>query len=200
MYFIEKSQGLHSRWQYSDIWFHWQLWSTGTRSIYKPYISRLAWWMGLRYPHVRSSCLEFSQQDVGSRNRWLWPAIAAVVESRRWVYWQRSCQNSSATSIFYILSLYWHVFKAPNRPAYMTEIGGSTCTTSNTILFSKIDARNYQLLQMLIPKDMLGSAGGLSIVTQCAARTDTEGQAAISAYGSADWYGWTNVKGVPQRY
>lgn len=82
----------------------------------------------------------------------------------------------------------------------MTEIGGSTCTTSNTILFSKIDARNYQLLQMLIPKDMLGSAGGLSIVTQCAARTDTEGQAAISAYGSADWYGWTNVKGVPQRY
>jgi hypothetical protein len=53
---------------------------------------------------------------------------------------------------------------------------------------------------MLIPKAMLGSAGGLSIVTQCAARTDTAGQAAIAAYGTADWYGWTNVKGTPQRY
>lgn len=56
----------------------------------------------------------------------------------------------------------------------------------------------FDLLQLLIPPQLLNPGGGLNIVTQCAAKTDTDGIAAISIFGPADWSSWLNVKGTPQ--
>ena len=65
------------------------------------------------------------------------------------------------------------------------------------MLLSQIDG--FQMLQLLIPPGLLGSSGGLRIVTQCAAKTDTAGIADISVYGAVDWSSWLNVKGEVQR-
>jgi hypothetical protein len=64
------------------------------------------------------------------------------------------------------------------------------------VLLSQIEG--FQLLQLLIPPQLLGASGGLNIAVQCAAKTDTAGIAAISVYGEVDWSSWINVKGTVQ--
>ena len=88
------------------------------------------------------------------------------------------------------------VFEVPNRPAYLTDIGGSTFTTSNTVRLSQI--HGFELLQLLIPQQLLGTSGGLNIVTQCVSKTDEKGIAELEAYGVVDWSSWLNVKGAVQ--
>ncbi|RDL34767.1 Uncharacterized protein BP5553_07895 [Venustampulla echinocandica] len=90
----------------------------------------------------------------------------------------------------------WWKIGDPNRPAYLKALGGSSFTPSNTALLSRIDG--FELLQLLIPPQLLGAKGGLKISVQCAAKTDTEGIAAISIYGDVDWSSWLNVKGTVQ--
>ncbi|KAI0877250.1 hypothetical protein GGS24DRAFT_161912 [Hypoxylon argillaceum] len=91
-----------------------------------------------------------------------------------------------------------------NRNAYLQSIGGAGFTTSNTVLFSQISGTGGEgelpyKVQILIPKTLFGSSGGLNLNVQCAARSNQEGIDEISLYGDVDWYSWTNVKGTPQR-
>ncbi|KAI0965170.1 hypothetical protein F4678DRAFT_453672 [Xylaria arbuscula] len=98
----------------------------------------------------------------------------------------------------------WYAKGEANRNAYLKNIGGPGFTTSNTVLFSQISGTGGPgelpfKIQILIPETLYGSAGGLSINVQCAARTNQGGIDEISMYGDVDWYSWTNVKGTPQR-
>lgn len=86
--------------------------------------------------------------------------------------------------------------KVPYIPAYLTSVGGSGFSVANTVLLSQI--AGYQKLQLTIPQQLQGSSGGLGIVTQCVASSDTAGVDALRAYGSVDWSSWLNVKGTVQ--
>lgn len=86
--------------------------------------------------------------------------------------------------------------QVPNIPAYLTNVGGSVFTMANTALLSQI--AGFQKLQLALPQELHGASGGLSIVTQCVAKSDTAGVEALKAYGSVDWSSWLNVKGTVQ--
>ncbi|MCQ8115629.1 hypothetical protein NP565_23960, partial [Vibrio parahaemolyticus] len=80
--------------------------------------------------------------------------------------------------------------------AYLKTIGGSNFTPENTVLLSQI--QGFQLLQLLIPPQLVKDPKYLKTTTQCAAKSDTAGIEAIKKYGPVDWSKWPNVKGTPQ--
>lgn len=94
--------------------------------------------------------------------------------------------------------------QVPNRPAYLTDLGGSGFTMANTVLLSEIyvdpdrSPQPPKKLQLALPQQLHGASGGLGIVAQCVAGSNVNGMAALRAYGTVDWSSWTNVKGTPQ--
>ncbi|KAI9662745.1 MAG: hypothetical protein M1829_006140 [Trizodia sp. TS-e1964] len=90
----------------------------------------------------------------------------------------------------------WWAQGVPNIPAYLTSVGGPGFALDNTVLLSQISG--FQKLQLTIPQQLHGASGGLNLVAQCAAISDTAGVEALKAYGSADWASWPNVKGTVQ--
>ncbi|KAM3466624.1 hypothetical protein MY5147_001949 [Beauveria neobassiana] len=92
-------------------------------------------------------------------------------------------------------NLWWNA-GATARAAYLKTIGGSNFTPENTVLLSQI--QGFQLLQLLIPPQLVKDPKYLKTTTQCAAKSDTAGIEAIKKYGPVDWSKWPNVKGTPQ--
>ncbi|OAA45599.1 hypothetical protein NOR_03388 [Metarhizium rileyi] len=88
----------------------------------------------------------------------------------------------------------WWALGEKGRAEYLKELGGPTFKVSNTILLSEIEG--YDLLQLLIPPQLLDPSIGLNIKVNCAEKKDEQGISTISQHGVADWVRWINVKGT----
>ncbi|KAI9651824.1 MAG: hypothetical protein M1829_002137 [Trizodia sp. TS-e1964] len=91
----------------------------------------------------------------------------------------------------------WFPEGVPNRPAYLTSVGGPDFTAANTVLFSRV--AGFEYLQALLPQPLHNPGGGLGIVAQCVAGLDAAAVAILgSVYGTADWRSYPNIRGTPQ--